>query len=85
MEKFCRRVLFCDLEPVLRTVAGRYGFVIRGQCQELLQVGIVFDTEPVWRTVSGRYCFLMRSSVENCVAETVWRTAAARYCVVIWS
>ena len=77
MENCCRKVLFCDVEPVWRTDAGRYFFVMRSQCGELLQEGIVlscrasvkncclkvlfWDAEPVWRTVARRYCFVMLS------------------------
>ena len=41
MENCCRKVLFCDVEPVWRTVAGRYCFVMSSQCGELLDEGIV--------------------------------------------
>ena len=77
MENCCRKVLFCDMDPVWRTVAGRYCFVIRSQCGEQLQEVIVLlcgasvenccrkvlfcDPELVWRTFSGRYCFVIGS------------------------
>ena len=35
VEKCCRKILFCDMEPVWRIVAGRYFFVMRSQCGEL--------------------------------------------------
>ena len=59
MEKFCRRVLFCDVEPVLRTVAERYSFVMWSKCGELLQEGIICDRETVWRIVARWYGFVV--------------------------
>ena len=41
MENCFRKVLFSDAEPVWRTVAGRYCFVMQSQCGQLLQEGIV--------------------------------------------
>ena len=41
MENYGRKVLFGDTETVWRTVAKRYGFVVRSQCEEQLQEGIV--------------------------------------------
>ena len=41
MENSCRKLLFCDGETVWKTVAGMYSFVVRSQCGELLQEGIV--------------------------------------------
>ena len=77
MENWCRKVLFCDTEPLWRPVPGMYCFVIVSQCGELLQVGIVLclkanvenscwrvlicDREKVWRNVAGRYWFLIGS------------------------
>ena len=52
MENCCRKILFCDAEPVWRIVAGRYCFVMRCQCGELLQADIVCDSLPVRRTVA---------------------------------
>ena len=41
MENIFRKVLFCDTEPVLRTLEGRYGFVIQIHCGELFSEVIV--------------------------------------------
>ena len=77
MENCCRKVCFCDSELVCRTFAGRYSFVIRSQCGEHLQKGIVL---------------LCVASVENCYKKVlfcdvalVWRTVVGRYSFVIWS
>ena len=56
MENYCRMVLFCDLEPVCRTVAGRY----------------FCDAEPVWRTVAGWYCFVMWSQCGELLQEGIF-------------
>ena len=42
MEYCCKKIWFFDAEPVWRTVAERYCFVIRSKCGELLQEGNVF-------------------------------------------
>ena len=42
VENCCREVLFCDIEPVWRSVLGMYCFVIGRQYGELLQEGSVF-------------------------------------------
>ena len=57
MENFFRKVLFCDSEPVCITVAGRYSFVIKIQCGDLLQGGIAL--------CSG-------ASVENCCRKVLF-------------
>ena len=41
MEKYCRKVLFCDRKIVCRTVTGRNYFFMRSKCEELLKEGIV--------------------------------------------
>ena len=41
MEYCCRKVLFCDAEPVWRTVVGRYCFVMQSECGEQWQEFIV--------------------------------------------
>ena len=41
MENCFRKVLFCDTDPVWRTVVESYCFVMRSQCGEQLQECIV--------------------------------------------
>ena len=51
MENCCRKLLFCDTEPV-----SQEGIVFRcGDSAENC------DGEPVWRTVTGRYCFVIHN------------------------
>ena len=45
VEKCLRKVLFCDVELLYRTVAER----------------VFFEVELVWRTVAGRYSFVIWS------------------------
>ena len=87
MENYCRKVLFCDAEPVWRPVAGRYCYLMRSQGEELLKEDIVLlcgsslenccrkilfcDVELVWRTVGGRYCFVKRSQCGELVHEGI--------------
>ena len=71
METCCKKFLFCDTDPVWRTVAGRYCFVIQSQCLDLLQEGIGCDMEPVWRSVAGRYCFVIQSQCGELWQEAV--------------
>ena len=73
MDNCCRKVLSCDMElvsrtvasrycffdtePVWRTVDGRYWFVIRSQCGELLQEGIVLCCGASVENCSKKVCF----------------------------
>ena len=61
MANCCRKILFCHMDEMWRTVAGRYCFVIQSQCGDLLQEGIVCDMEPVWRSVARKYCFVIQN------------------------
>ena len=71
MANSCRKVYFCDVELVWRTVAGRYCFVMWRQCGELLQESIVFDAVPVWATLAGRYCFMIHSQCGELLQKVI--------------
>ena len=71
MENFCRKVLVCDREPVWRSVAGRYCFVIGACMENCCRKLLFFDREPVWKTVKARYCFVRGSQCVELLQEGI--------------
>ena len=61
MENSFRNLLFCDAEPVWRTVLGSIVLLYVASVENICRKVLFCDAEPVSRTVLGRYCFVICS------------------------